>query len=497
MGYALLLTVIIVLILIIIIIYATSTPFTPAAPEVTDTIPPVAIAFGPGVEEEVGTGLEEGVGIGTGLKEVEQVEDIGAGSGAEYVVTMGVARHFHLEALIAAANNASTIVVVDPESLKYHLMIRRVGTPESLHADLLDCAASEGITIPPNITTTELWQLLLAKTHYSVPLSNGYPIYLGATTVFHFKIINFATYPIDSDQIILPSKIESSPTLNPPHSPLSNHSTPSPNPPPVGTNSSPRIPKIIHQTFESLVVPKPLAQCAQQWRNLNPDYTWWYWTARDRRNLIRDHFEPIVLQTYDTLYPGAFKADLWRCCAVYQYGGVYADIKLFPLVPLASMLTPQTDLLLTLDYRTYGFIERFWYNAFFACPPHHPLVKGVIDRIVENVSNRVQPNGAFEILNISGPGAWRDVIRTATNQPAGHKYTEGSYTDPNWGQVTILGHNFNFGQPHSVVNGQAHHVLLAQPPITTPINYWNITGKPRYDSAPIYVISTPNPISTP
>src|SRR3989338_2378184 len=98
MGYALLLTVIIVLILIIIIIYATSTPFTPAAPEVTNTIPPVAIAFGPGVEEEVGTGLkgigveeevgtglEEGVGIGTGLKEVEQVEDIGAGSGAEYV----------------------------------------------------------------------------------------------------------------------------------------------------------------------------------------------------------------------------------------------------------------------------------------------------------------------------------------------------------------------------------------------------------------------------
>ena len=39
------------------------------------------------------------------------------------------------------------------------------------------------------------------------------------------------------------------------------------------------------------------------------------------------HFKPEVLNAYDTLIPGAYKADLWRLCVLFINGGIYLDIR--------------------------------------------------------------------------------------------------------------------------------------------------------------------------
>ena len=48
----------------------------------------------------------------------------------------------------------------------------------------------------------------------------------------------------------------------------------------------------------------------------------------DCREFIRNEYPPDVLMAYDRLIPTAFKADLWRYCVLYIYGGVYLDVKL-------------------------------------------------------------------------------------------------------------------------------------------------------------------------
>ena len=48
----------------------------------------------------------------------------------------------------------------------------------------------------------------------------------------------------------------------------------------------------------------------------------------DCRAFIMNQYPPDVLMAYDRLIPTAFKADLWRYCVLYKYGGVYLDIKL-------------------------------------------------------------------------------------------------------------------------------------------------------------------------
>ena len=46
------------------------------------------------------------------------------------------------------------------------------------------------------------------------------------------------------------------------------------------------------------------------------------------RSFIAREYPPDVLMAYDRLIPTAFKADLWRYCVLYKYGGVYLDAKL-------------------------------------------------------------------------------------------------------------------------------------------------------------------------
>ena len=41
---------------------------------------------------------------------------------------------------------------------------------------------------------------------------------------------------------------------------------------------------------------------------------------------IKTNFSSDVLTSYNTLIPGAYRADLWRYCILYKYGGIYLDI---------------------------------------------------------------------------------------------------------------------------------------------------------------------------
>lgn len=57
-------------------------------------------------------------------------------------------------------------------------------------------------------------------------------------------------------------------------------------------------------------------------------YGWEYrfYNDDEAAEFISTHFPPEVRQAYDDLLPGAFKADLFRYCALFVYGGVYADV---------------------------------------------------------------------------------------------------------------------------------------------------------------------------
>ena len=156
-----------------------------------------------------------------------------------------------------------------------------------------------------------------------------------------------------------------------------------------------KIPKIIHQTFQTHLIPDYIATAAYAWIDKNPEYHYRYYDDCDQREFIRSHFDERVLKAYDSLIPGAYKADLWRYCAIYIEGGVYVDIKMGPLMPLHRIIDPDSDLVVVNDTH-----EGTIYNAFFAAVPKHPAILKTIETVVSRVLNKEY---GHHILYPTGP----------------------------------------------------------------------------------------------
>lgn len=168
-----------------------------------------------------------------------------------------------------------------------------------------------------------------------------------------------------------------------------------------------KIPKIIHQTFQTRFLPECIATAAYSWINKNSDYEYRYYDDNDRRRFIESHFDKQVVDAYNLLIPGAYKADLWRYCVIYIKGGVYVDIKTTPLVPLNKIIDDDTDLLVTNDTH-----DGTLYNAFFAASPKHPAILETISTVVKRVVNKEYGN---HILYPTGPLAMGHAILNLYN----------------------------------------------------------------------------------
>ena len=66
----------------------------------------------------------------------------------------------------------------------------------------------------------------------------------------------------------------------------------------------------------------------------NPDFEIEYYSDKGSREFVKNNFSKRVLDTYDKLIPGAYKADLFRYCILYKRGGIYSDLSQNFLLPL-------------------------------------------------------------------------------------------------------------------------------------------------------------------
>ena len=88
------------------------------------------------------------------------------------------------------------------------------------------------------------------------------------------------------------------------------------------------IPLHIYQTWYSKedLLPK-MRECVETLKAQNPEFIHHLFDDDDCRDFITNNFSKDVITAYDSLIPGAYKADLWRYCILYKRGGVYMDIK--------------------------------------------------------------------------------------------------------------------------------------------------------------------------
>ena len=86
----------------------------------------------------------------------------------------------------------------------------------------------------------------------------------------------------------------------------------------------------IWSELESAGLPPKMIECVRDNLVLNRvgvDCIHYLFNDADCRDFVAREYPPDVLMAYDRLMPTAFKADLWRYCVLYKYGGVYLDVK--------------------------------------------------------------------------------------------------------------------------------------------------------------------------
>jgi mannosyltransferase OCH1-like enzyme len=150
------------------------------------------------------------------------------------------------------------------------------------------------------------------------------------------------------------------------------------------------IPLNIFQTWHSKNLPPIMAKNVEFIKQSNPAFNHMLFDDNDCREFIKNNFNGDVLNAFDTLIPGAYKADLWRYCVLYINGGIYIDIKYIPINGFKFIsLTEKEHWILDIDNNGI-------YNALIVAKPGNAILLQAINNIVANVKNRYYGNSCLE-----------------------------------------------------------------------------------------------------
>jgi mannosyltransferase OCH1-like enzyme len=168
------------------------------------------------------------------------------------------------------------------------------------------------------------------------------------------------------------------------------------------------IPRKVFQTWKTHDMPEKMKANRDRMIELNPEFEYILMDDKQCRDFIKENFDYKTLNAYDSLVPGAYKADLWRYCVLYKYGGIYLDIKLRPAddYKLTKLLDDEHFVLDRKEYfkpDTLGI-----YNACMVQKKGNKCMKECIEKIIENVETNYY---GYNDLYPTGPGLLGLVYR--------------------------------------------------------------------------------------
>jgi mannosyltransferase OCH1-like enzyme len=164
------------------------------------------------------------------------------------------------------------------------------------------------------------------------------------------------------------------------------------------------IPRKIFQTWEvsQEKMSIEMINLLNKKKEKNPTYKYFLYDSNDRENFIKNNFSKQIYDAYCRILPGAYKADLWRYCVLYIYGGVYIDIDTICIGKLDDFLLKKIDFICTIDFnKNISEGTHNLSNGFIASVSDSKILKYCIDIIVYQIDNNIIPNSK---LNFSGPG---------------------------------------------------------------------------------------------
>lgn len=94
---------------------------------------------------------------------------------------------------------------------------------------------------------------------------------------------------------------------------------------------------------------------SNNWTRLNPDYETKLYDNEMCRTFLLNEYGELHANIFDFLVDGPIKADFWRICILYKYGGVYCDMDNVPLVSFCEFIEEDVDFVTCSSYSDFDF----------------------------------------------------------------------------------------------------------------------------------------------
>jgi hypothetical protein len=122
------------------------------------------------------------------------------------------------------------------------------------------------------------------------------------------------------------------------------------------------------------------------WKNLNPDYEIKLYDNELCKKFLLEEYSQLFLDIFNFIPDGPIKADFWRLCILYKYGGVYSDADNEPLLPLKDFIEDDVSFV---TCSSYWDAMRFNFNPnFIICYKNDEIINKCINWYIEKYNNR-------------------------------------------------------------------------------------------------------------
>ena len=114
-------------------------------------------------------------------------------------------------------------------------------------------------------------------------------------------------------------------------------------------NNGFKIPNVIHYTFCTTKLPLEIINVINHNKKICKNCIFRFYDDNDCDEIIKNNFHDEIYNAYKKINPayGAMRADFFRYCILYLYGGIYLDIKSKIKIPIFSII--QKDDICILD----------------------------------------------------------------------------------------------------------------------------------------------------
>ena len=125
---------------------------------------------------------------------------------------------------------------------------------------------------------------------------------------------------------------------------------------------------------------------------MNPSFTGFHVNDDTGHDFIKRHCGAEAAEAFLCIRPPAFRADLFRFCALYALGGVYLDADIVPLKPLVEIFSPCSAFTLGYDQAQGELrVENIGMQMkILASAPRHEIPKCMLRNIIKHVKSRTQ-----------------------------------------------------------------------------------------------------------